>query len=59
MSDESIQSEISNLRDKVEEYAKRFPTVGFEKETMKYKNWRMINDIYAARYVIYLFHESI
>ncbi|KAL9450136.1 hypothetical protein AB3S75_011962 [Citrus x aurantiifolia] len=38
MSDESIQSEISNLRDKVEEYAKRFPTVGFEKETMKYKN---------------------
>ncbi|KAH9756079.1 serine hydroxymethyltransferase 2 [Citrus sinensis] len=38
MSDESIQSEISNLRDKVEVYAKRFPTVGFEKETMKYKN---------------------
>lgn len=38
MSDESIQSEISKLRNEVEEYAKQFPTVGFEKETMKYKN---------------------
>lgn len=36
-SDASIQSEISNLCDEVEEYAKQFPTVGFEKETMKYK----------------------
>ncbi|PHT89403.1 Serine hydroxymethyltransferase, mitochondrial [Capsicum annuum] len=34
----SIQSEISKLRHNVEEYAKQFPTIGFEKETMKYKN---------------------
>ncbi|KAH7520401.1 hypothetical protein FEM48_Zijuj08G0140000 [Ziziphus jujuba var. spinosa] len=33
-----IQSEISKLRHDVEEYAKQFPTIGFEKETMKYKN---------------------
>ncbi|XP_028068982.1 serine hydroxymethyltransferase, mitochondrial isoform X2 [Camellia sinensis] len=33
-----IQSEIAKLRHEVEEYAKQFPTVGFEKETMKYKN---------------------
>ncbi|KAL5777465.1 hypothetical protein ACOSP7_010391 [Xanthoceras sorbifolium] len=37
-SDTNIQSEISKLRHEVEEYAKQFPTVGFEKETMKYKN---------------------
>lgn len=37
-SDEHIQSEISKLRHKVEEYAKQFPTVGFEKETMRYNN---------------------
>jgi glycine hydroxymethyltransferase len=37
-SNEEIQSEISKLRHKVEEYAKQFPTVGFEKETMKYKD---------------------
>jgi len=35
---DSIQSEIAKLRDDVEEYAKQFPTIGFEKETMKYKN---------------------
>ncbi|XP_060192653.1 serine hydroxymethyltransferase, mitochondrial-like [Lycium barbarum] len=34
----SIQSEIAKLRHNVEEYAKQFPTIGFEKETMKYKN---------------------
>ena len=33
-----IQSEISKLRNDVEEYAKQFPTIGFEKESMKYKN---------------------
>ncbi|KAK8928891.1 hypothetical protein KSP39_PZI017858 [Platanthera zijinensis] len=36
-SDANIQSEISKLRHDVEEYAKQFPTIGFEKETMKYK----------------------
>ncbi|XP_065626549.1 serine hydroxymethyltransferase, mitochondrial-like [Quercus suber] len=35
-SDEHIQSEIGKLRNEVEEYAKQFPTIGFEKETMKY-----------------------
>ncbi|XP_043711965.1 serine hydroxymethyltransferase, mitochondrial-like [Telopea speciosissima] len=35
---DDIQSEISKLRHEVEEYAKQFPTIGFEKETMKYKN---------------------
>lgn len=35
-SDEQIQSKIADLRLKVEEYAKQFPTIGFEKETMKY-----------------------
>ncbi|KAL3640382.1 hypothetical protein CASFOL_015350 [Castilleja foliolosa] len=34
----AIQSEIAKLRHDVEEYAKQFPTIGFEKETMKYKN---------------------
>ncbi|CAN6450820.1 unnamed protein product [Victoria cruziana] len=33
-----FQSEIQKLRYDVEEYAKQFPTIGFEKETMKYKN---------------------
>ncbi|CAL9129759.1 unnamed protein product [Musa hybrid cultivar] len=36
--DANIQSEIAKLRHEVEEYAKQFPTIGFEKETMKYKN---------------------
>ncbi|KAE9466746.1 hypothetical protein C3L33_01352, partial [Rhododendron williamsianum] len=34
----AIQSEIGKLRHDVEEFAKQFPTIGFEKETMKYKN---------------------
>lgn len=34
-----FQSEIEKLRHDVEEYAKKFPTIGFEKETMKYKSW--------------------
>ncbi|KAL0381466.1 UNVERIFIED_CONTAM: Serine hydroxymethyltransferase, mitochondrial [Sesamum angustifolium] len=33
-----ILAEIAKLRHDVEEYAKQFPTIGFEKETMKYKN---------------------
>lgn len=35
-SDEEIQSQLANLRREVEDYAKQFPTIGFEKETMKY-----------------------
>ncbi|NBH31873.1 hypothetical protein D3Z30_13155 [Staphylococcus warneri] len=34
----NFKSELSKLRHDVEEYAKQFPTIGFEKETMKYKN---------------------
>lgn len=37
-SSSTIQSEIAKLRLEVEEFAKQFPTIGFEKETMKYKN---------------------
>lgn len=37
-SDTGTQSEIAQLRHDVEEYAKQFPTIGFEKETMKYKD---------------------
>ncbi|KAK3411830.1 hypothetical protein EUGRSUZ_I00580 [Eucalyptus grandis] len=33
-----FQSGIAKLRHDVEEYAKQFPTIGFEKATMKYKN---------------------
>ncbi|XP_031493949.1 serine hydroxymethyltransferase, mitochondrial-like [Nymphaea colorata] len=36
--DAHFQSEIQKLRHDVEEYAKQFPTIGFEKETMKYKD---------------------
>lgn len=32
------QSEAAKLRQGVEDYAKQFPTIGFEKESMKYKN---------------------
>ncbi|CAK8537788.1 unnamed protein product [Lathyrus sativus] len=35
-SDAQIQSQLANLRREVEDYAKQFPTIGFEKETMKY-----------------------
>lgn len=38
LSTPSFQSEAAKLRHDVEEYAKQFPTIGFEKETMKYKN---------------------
>lgn len=37
-SDAETQSEIAKLCHEVEEYAKQFPTIGFEKETMKYKD---------------------
>ena len=33
----AIQDEIRKLRHEVEEYAKQFPTIGFEKSSMKYK----------------------
>ncbi|KAK4742645.1 hypothetical protein SAY87_000646 [Trapa incisa] len=36
-SDSNIQSEVAKLRHGVEEYAKQFPTIGFEKETMRYR----------------------
>ncbi len=32
-----FQSEVAKLRHNVEEYSKQFPTIGFDKETMKYK----------------------
>ncbi|GAA0161401.1 methyltransferase [Lithospermum erythrorhizon] len=35
---EQFQSEIAKLRQGVEDYAKQFPTIGFEKETMKFKD---------------------
>ncbi|EYU36432.1 hypothetical protein MIMGU_mgv1a0053862mg, partial [Erythranthe guttata] len=38
MESDTHQSSMSKLRLEVEEYAKQFPTIGFEKETMKYKN---------------------
>lgn len=38
-SNDKFQSDISKLREEVEDYAKQFPTIGFEKETMKYKDW--------------------
>ncbi|KAL6227598.1 hypothetical protein ACLB2K_001555 [Fragaria x ananassa] len=34
----AFQSETAKLRHDVEEYAKQFPTIGFEKESMRYKN---------------------
>uniref|UniRef100_A0A2P2KDW4 Serine hydroxymethyltransferase n=1 Tax=Rhizophora mucronata TaxID=61149 RepID=A0A2P2KDW4_RHIMU len=37
-SDSHVQSEIAKLRHEVEVYAKQFPTISFEKETMKYKD---------------------
>jgi len=35
-SDSQVQSQIADLRREVEGYAKQFPTIGFEIETMKY-----------------------
>lgn len=38
MKSDAHMSEIAKLRLEVEDYAKQFPTIGFEKETMKYKD---------------------
>ena len=47
-----FQSEIAKLRHDVEEYAKQFPTIGFDKETMKYNKWEenFPLDIYVKSY---------
>nr|GMD16171.1 Serine hydroxymethyltransferase, mitochondrial [Ipomoea batatas] len=37
-SDSGFQYEIAKLQSEVEEYAKQFPTIGFEKEMIKYKH---------------------
>jgi glycine hydroxymethyltransferase len=36
--DPEVQAEIGKLRHEVEEFAKQFPTIGFEKSSMKYKH---------------------
>ncbi|XP_024390705.1 serine hydroxymethyltransferase 1, mitochondrial [Physcomitrium patens] len=36
--DPEVQAEIGKLKHEVEEFAKQFPTIGFEKSSMKYKN---------------------
>lgn len=36
-SDPEVQAEIKSLRTEVEEFAKQFPTIGFEKSSMKYQ----------------------
>ncbi|KAL1349619.1 hypothetical protein HN51_026125 [Arachis hypogaea] len=38
MQSDAYQSDIAKLRHEVEEYAKQFPTIGFEVEKMKYGN---------------------
>lgn len=38
MKSDAYVSELAKLRHEVEEYAKQFATIGFEKETMKYKD---------------------
>ncbi|KAL0368871.1 UNVERIFIED_CONTAM: Serine hydroxymethyltransferase 2, mitochondrial [Sesamum calycinum] len=38
MKSDAHQTALSKLRFEVEEYAKQFPTIGFEKKTMKYKD---------------------
>lgn len=38
MKSDAHMSEIAKLRLEVEDYAMQFPTIGFEKETMKYKD---------------------
>ncbi|KAG6554383.1 hypothetical protein Mapa_004300 [Marchantia paleacea] len=37
-SNDSLKKEVEGLREEVEGYAKEFPTIGFEKASMKYKN---------------------
>lgn len=36
-SNEKLQSEMTKLREMVEDYAKQFPATGFGKEMMRYK----------------------
>jgi len=36
--DSKVQAEIATLREEVEEFAKQFPTIGFEKSSMKYQH---------------------
>lgn len=38
MSSDTHQSTLSKLRLEVEDFAKQFPTIGFQKETMKYSD---------------------
>lgn len=38
MASDVHQSALSKLRLEVEDYAKQFPTIGFEKEKMKFKD---------------------
>ena len=44
-SDSQVQSQIADLRHEVEGYAKQFPTIGFEIETMKYNKWRWCTEL--------------
>ena len=37
-SDEGFSQDLAVLRQKVEDYAKQFPTIGFEKGSMVYQN---------------------
>jgi glycine hydroxymethyltransferase len=36
--DPEVQAEIGKLKAEVEEFAKQFPTIGFEKSSMKYQD---------------------
>lgn len=36
--DSEVQAEIGKLKAEVEEFAKQFPTIGFEKSSMKYQD---------------------
>lgn len=36
--EDNVPDEIAQLRSDVEEFAKEFPTIGFEKATMRYKD---------------------
>ena len=56
MKSDTYTAEIAKLRREIEEYAKQFPTIGFEKETMKYKNWQLI---FIVLPVVGMFHPAI
>ena len=36
--EDNVPDEIAQLKSDVEEFAKEFPTIGFEKATMRYKD---------------------